>query len=111
VNFEFKLTGVGLLGSGAFGAVNLTSAPANALTLLCMSLGSSPVPFKGGVLKAYPLLLGMPFLTDGTGSLLLSYFAPIDVPAHLELVVQMLIKDPGAVHGVALSTALKVVTP
>jgi hypothetical protein len=106
-----SLSGVGLFAPGGFGAVKLVNAAPNALSLICLSLGSSPVPFKGGVLKAFPPILMLPIFTDSSGELQLPFFAPIETPSALQLTLQIAIVDAGAPKGVALSTALQVVSP
>ncbi|HEX5010572.1 MAG TPA: VCBS repeat-containing protein [Planctomycetota bacterium] len=106
-----SLSGVGLFAPGGFGAITLVNAAPNALSLICLSIGSAPVPFKGGFLKAFPPILLLPIFTDASGQLQLPYFAPAETPPALQLVLQIAIVDPGAPKGVALSTALKVITP
>jgi len=69
------------------------------------------VPFKGGVLKAFPPILLLPIFTDASGQLLLPYFAPVETPPAVQLVLQIAIADAGGPKGVALSTALQVVSP
>jgi len=106
-----SLSGVGLFAPGAVGAIKLAHAAPSALSLICLSIGSVPVPFKGGLLKAFPPILLLPIFTDGSGELQLPYFAPPETPSALQIVVQVAIVDAGAPKGVALSTALQVVTP
>jgi hypothetical protein len=106
-----SLSGVGLFAPGGFGAITLVNAAPNALSLICLSIGTAPVPFKGGLLKAFPPILLLPIFTDPSGQLQLPYFAPVETPPALQLVLQIAIVDAGAPKGVALSTALQVITP
>ena len=106
-----SLSGVGLFAPGAVGAIKLAHAAPSALALICLSIGSVPVPFKGGMLKAFPPILLLPIFTDASGELQLPYFAPVETPSAVHLVLQIAIVDAGAPKGVALSTALQVITP
>lgn len=107
-----ELTGSGTLAAGSPGALTLSSAAPLAPALLFLSLGSAPVPFKGGTLAAFPPLLQLPLGTDAGGGLSLPWAAwPAGLAAGTALVFQCAVQDAGAVHGVALSNALQGTTP
>ena len=65
----------------------------------------------GGVLVPVPVSLAVPWFTDD-GSTSLEWLAwPAGVPASQTIYVQFAIQDQSAYQGVALSTALRAVTP
>jgi hypothetical protein len=106
-----SLAGAGTLAAGSPGSLSLASAKPSAPALLFVSLASSPVPFKGGTLVAFPFLVTVPLVTSAGGALVLPFTWPAGVPSATSLVFQDAIQDAAAVHGVALSNALKGVTP
>ena len=111
VNGIPALAGTGALVAGCAGSLSLTSAKPSAPALLFAALSSSPVPFKGGVLAAFPFFLTVPLATNGTGALLLPFTWPSGVPSGISLVLQYAVKDAAAVQGVSLSNAVQGVTP
>lgn len=107
-----ELAGTGTLAAGSPGALTLSDAAPLAPALLSLSLGSAPVPFKGGTLAAFPPLLQLPLGTDAGGGLSLPWAAwPAGLAPGTALVFQCAVQDAGAVHGVALSNALQGTTP
>jgi len=76
-----------------------------------VALQSSQVPFKGGVLVAFPFTVQVPLVADAAGGLVLPFIWPEGVPGGTTLWFQALLHDDAAVQGVALSTALAAVTP
>ncbi len=106
-----SLTGSGTLASGSAGSLALASARPSSFAMLFMSLSSTPVPFKGGVLAAFPAILTLPLSVDGTGGLVLPWTWPAGVPSQTLLYFQCAIKDAAAVLGVSLSNAVQGLTP
>jgi uncharacterized delta-60 repeat protein len=105
------LSGAGALAAGSAGSLSLESAAPSAPALLFVALASAPVPFKGGTLVAFPFVLAAPLGTDAGGALLLPFTWPAGVPAATSLWFQFAVQDAVALKGVALSNALKGVTP
>ncbi len=107
-----ELSGTGTLAAGSPGSLDLADAAPLAPSLLFLSLGSMPVPFKGGTLAAFPPVFLLPASTDAGGAIALSWPAwPAGVAAGTTLVFQWAIQDAGAIHGVALSNALQALIP
>jgi hypothetical protein len=90
---------------------DLDQSAANAPAGMFVSLGSDPVPFKGGTLMAAPWFLLVPLATDGQGELHLASVWPAGIPADTELWFQIAIADAVAPVGVALSNAMRAITP
>ncbi|RKY21261.1 MAG: hypothetical protein DRQ55_04975 [Planctomycetota bacterium] len=113
VDGDPRLIGTGDLSDGSANSVELAHAAPGALTGLFLALGpTTPVPFKGGTLQPVPLLIEPILLPSSpTGTLSLPFVMPAGLPAGAELVVQMAIQDGAAIHGVALSNAIRGVTP
>ena len=107
------LHGEGTLVAGSPGSLEMTNAMPSSPSYLFVSLGAGAgVPFKGGTLVPVPTLLFMPLVSSPSGTLNLSWGAwPAGVPANTVLGFQYAIQDAGAPAGVALSNALKAVTP
>jgi Tol biopolymer transport system component len=105
------LVGSGLLGPAEPVALQLLFAAPVAPALLFLATSSTPAPFKGGVLQAFPPLAALPLATDAQGGLLLATAWPIGVPAGLLFVTQVAVADAGAPAGVALSNALQGLVP
>ncbi|HZM00633.1 MAG TPA: PQQ-dependent sugar dehydrogenase [Planctomycetota bacterium] len=106
------LHGEGTLVAGTPGSVELTNAMPSAAAYLFVSLGVGGVPFKGGTLMPVPTLLLLPLASSPTGTLNLSWASwQAGVPGGTVLCFQYAIQDAGALNGVALSNALKAVTP
>jgi hypothetical protein len=106
-----QLAGTGTLVGGSFGTLDLTLAKPSTACQLEVSLASLPAPFKGGVLVAFPPLIGIPLGTLADGTLPLPFVWPVGLPSGTNLWFQYLISDGAAVKGVALSNALKATTP
>ncbi len=106
------LRGTGALVEGGPGGLGLLrSAPRAPLALLFVSIGAIPVPFKAGVLQAFPPLLAIALPVDAQGSAGLSWAA---WPAGLSgttLVFQFAVKDNAAQAGVSLSNAAAAAVP
>jgi Tol biopolymer transport system component len=106
-----SLVGTGSLEAGSSGNLALTQAKASALTILFVSLTSTPTPFKGGTLATVPVTLSVPLSTGAAGSFKLPWVWPSGVPSAVPLYFQFAIQDAAALKGVSLSNALKAVTP
>jgi len=104
------LVGTGPLVENLGITLSLTNAKPGAKAAMFVSVGSVPVAFHGGVLLAFPALVQVPIDVPGTGALALPATWPAGLPAGLELCFQYIIKDPAAVHGFALSNAVRAVT-
>jgi hypothetical protein len=100
------LAGTGTLVAGGSASLALSGAAPSAPCMLFVSLSSSPVPFKGGTLYAFPALLQVPLATNAGGGLTLPFVWPSGVPSYVEFFFQYAIKDAAAVNGVSLSNAL-----
>ncbi len=105
------LAGTGTLAAGSAGNLSLTSAKPTSAAVLFISLASMPQPFKGGVLVTLPLAAALPTTTDGSGAIVLPFTWPAGVPSAVSLYFQCAVQDVAAVQGVALSNALKAITP
>jgi hypothetical protein len=105
------LVGTGELGAGNAGSIVLSDAAPLAAAALFVATSSTPVPFKGGTLQAFPFI--GPFFagTDAQGAVALPFVMPAGVPSGTEIWLQWGIADAGAVHGTALSNAILGVTP
>jgi len=101
-----SVLGTGTLMAGGSASLNLSAAAPNAPCVLFVSLTSAPVPFKGGMLYAFPALLQVPLLTNGGGSLQLPFVWPGGVPAYVEFFFQYAILDGAALNGISLSNAI-----
>jgi len=107
---EPALTAQSTLVPGFAGAIVLGGAAPSAPALWCIASASTPVPFKGGTLLAFPILATLPILTSGAGTALLGWTAFPALPPGTQLTLQVAIADAGAPAGVALSNALAGVT-
>jgi FG-GAP-like repeat len=106
-----QLVGTGALTPGSPGDLRLFHARPLSLALLFISGTQTPTTFKGGTLVPLPPLAQLVVATDAAGSFVAGWPAwPFATPGQ-EWYFQYAIADPGAVHGVALSNALKAVEP
>jgi len=105
------LAGSGTLVASTPGTIALAAAAATAPAALLLSLGSSPVPFKGGTLLAFPPLAQFGLVTNAAGAFTLPFTTPAKLPPALGLVFQVLVLDAAAVNGVSLSNGLAATTP
>lgn len=106
-----SLAGAGTLAAGTAGSLMLSDALALAPALLFVALDSQPVPWKGGVLVAYPPVIAPLLGTDAAGAISVPFTFPAGVPAGSTLHFQVALADGAAIKGVALSNALKAATP
>jgi hypothetical protein len=106
-----QLAGTGSLLPASAGSLSLTSARPAALSFLFVALAGNPTPFKGGQLVPVPSVMELPFVTSGAGAVTLPFVWPVGLPSGLEVFFQYAIQDAAAIKGVALSNALKGMTP
>jgi hypothetical protein len=108
---EPVLVGHGSLASGSDNAALLGGAAPSAIAGLFTGFAATPVPFKGGTLVPFPFF-GPTLLTTGAdGAITVPFTMPPGVPVGTVVWVQWAIQDGGAIHGVALSNAIKGVVP
>ncbi|HEX5010677.1 MAG TPA: calcium-binding protein [Planctomycetota bacterium] len=105
------LAGHGLLVPFTDAELDLAGAASFAPTLLVVALQGSQVPFKGGVLVAFPFVAQLPVVPDAAGALALPVVWPDGVSAGTTIWFQALLQDAAAVQVVAISTTLAAVTP
>ena len=105
------LVGTGSLEPDSDGELLLTNAKGDAQAALCVSVQSTPLAFKGGLLKTLPLVSLTDVTIPSDGVLSLPFTWPSGVPSGVPVYQQYLIQDTGAVHGVAISNCVMGVTP
>jgi len=92
-------------------SLDLSNAAPNEVSGLFVAASSTPIPFKGGTLLPNPFFGPYIMLTSPSGTVDLGFATPPGLPVGTQIWVQWAIKDPGAVHGIALSNALLGVKP
>jgi len=101
-----QLLGLGPLTPASSGSLELTGSAPFAPALLFLSFIQVAVPFKGGVLEAYPPIMQF-LLTTGPAGLSLPWAVwPDALPPDLSLYFQVALLDGAAIKGVALSNLL-----
>jgi hypothetical protein len=105
------LSGTGPLTPSSPNSVDLDNAADNALAMFFLALTENPVNFKGGVLKPVPFIDFPLLTTSNTGEIDLDFIWPNDLPDGFPFYMQYAVQDAGAVKGVALSNALRGLTP
>jgi len=120
-NLGFGLAGLGGLSNlgasgtlvaGSPGKLVLTGAKPSSPAYLIVGPGAMPAPFKGGTLVPLPAALILPLGTNASGAISLSWPAwPAGAPPGVELDFQYVIPDAAAPKGMALSNALRAITP
>jgi hypothetical protein len=106
-----SLVGSGPLIGDTEGTLILRNAKPSAACLLEVSMASAPLPFKGGLLVAWPALTTVPLLTAPDGSLGLSFRWPLGLASGTSFWCQYLVSDDAAVQHVSLSNAVEATTP
>lgn len=107
-----SLSATGSLIANTLNTVTLSNAAPLAPAGLFIALASMPTPFKGGTLIPGPLLIGPKLMpTDNVGARTLNFILPPGAPPGQGLWLQWAIQDLAAINGVALSNAIKGVTP
>jgi hypothetical protein len=105
------LAGTGSLVALSPGSLVLAQARPSSLALLFISFASMPISFKGGTLVPVPVALTVSVGTNAGGGLTLPFLWPSGLPSATSIYFQDAIQDPAAIKGVALSNALRAVTP
>ena len=105
------LVGSGTLVGGSSNAIVLSHAAPSAPAALFQSVVGSPIPFKGGTLKAFPFFDPPVLSTGPDGTLVLPFVMPPGVPSGVEIWDQWAIKDLAAPKGVSLSNAIRGLFP
>jgi arylsulfatase A-like enzyme len=104
-----RLMGTGGLQSGDPATLSLTGAVENALTFLIFAFDSIYVPVKGGVLVPNPSVGSvLMHTTNAQGDIHLASNWPVGYPAGLATFLQCWTVDPGAVDGVSVSNAVRI---
>ena len=107
-----SLVGTGSMVVGSTNTFNLTNAKASALAVLFVSFQSTPVPFKGGTLAAFPNSLDVTLSTDGSGAReLVAPSWPVGIPSGLSMYMQYAVADAAGPVGVSLSNAIEGIQP
>lgn len=101
------LQGTGSLEGGSAGSLNLSSVGPLSPAMMFVSLASTPVPFKCGMLVPVPILTTIGVLTHVDGKFAISWTSWPSGLSGLSLYFQYAIKDAAAVCGVSLSNALR----
>jgi len=105
------LVGTGTLVGGSPTTLDLTGAPANALTLAWLSFSSAPVSALGGTVHATPFSSQFLFNANPAGAVSLAVAWPVGIPSGTEAWFQFFAADPSVIWGITLSNALKITTP
>lgn len=102
------LAGHGTLTAGSAGSIELSGAVPLAFTNLLVSLANASVPFKGGTLSAVPPMVQVPVSTLPDGSWLLPWSTwPSGIPSGFEWFLQVVVIDPSAPEGFAISNLVR----
>ncbi len=104
------LDGTGLLVGGTSGHLDLSNVPPGAFCAQFQATSSTPVPFYGGILVAFPFFTLVPLTSSPSGEIPLPFVFPTGVPAGIEIWVQYGVVDPTAPFGISISNAMKGVT-
>jgi len=105
------LVGQGNMTPASANQITLTKANTFAQAFLAVSLVGEGAPFKGGTLKATPIIILIPFTVPLSGSIVLPLAGPQSAASGMTLYFQFAIEDHHAKKHVALSTALKAAIP
>ncbi len=105
------LAGSGALAAGSPGALDVAQARPNAPSLLFVALAANPIPALGGTLVPNPILLQLPFTTDGQGAFHLPFLFPPGVPSGTTLAIQAWTADPTTAGGASATNGVIGRTP
>lgn len=109
-----SLSGSGDAVYGGEVTVELINGLGGAPALIYAGVEQANLPFKGGTIWVYPILITLPVVLDGTpgspgaGTFDFSYTAEI---SGLSVFTQFIIADPGAVKGISMSNGLEIAYP
>ncbi len=106
------LSGTGKLLGGTAGSINLTNAAPSEPAVLFVSVANSPTALHGGTLQAFPFIVLVVLVTNGSGEVTLPYTSwQAGLPGGFNFWLQYGVQDAAAVGGVSLSNALEVTSP
>ena len=95
----------GDLSTGTTADVQLVGAPAGATAFLVVSTTALPTPFKGGTLVPLPVLAAQPYVTSGSGTVLVANIPGGGGP--ISFFLQFAIQDAGQPQGLGFSNAVQ----
>ncbi len=110
VNGDPLLDATGFLTAGTPNTLVLSNAAPSAVAGLFFGVASTPVAFKGGLLKPFPFFGPVILNTSASGEIPIPFSLPAGIPVGTELYIQYAIDDDAAVNDVALSNAVRGVT-
>jgi hypothetical protein len=105
------LAGSGPLLADSEGKLTLQAGAPSSPAVIFAALESQPIPFKGGVLTAFPPVLQALIVLDAAGGFSLGFRWPAAAPPGTEIYLHVAVVDPTTVEGVALSSALRARSP
>jgi len=105
------LDGSGTLEAGTEAAITLTQAPANAPTLLWISLASTPLMALGGTVHTIPYVSQLFLSADASGTINVPTTWPPGIPSASNLWFQFLVRDFSVIPSITLSNGLLATTP
>lgn len=112
VNGDPTLAGTGVFEPGNSVQLNLTMAAPSAQTLLLISTSTNPVAFAGGILQVWPTVIPLIGIsTNAAGAIPITAPVPALLPPSLPFYFQYVIADAAASQGVAISNAVRALTP
>ena len=111
INGPLNLVGGGTLVGGTPATLDLTNAPAGALTLAWLSFSSVPFAALGGTVHATPFSNQFLFVADGAGAVSLGITWPAGLPVGTEAWFQFFAADASVIYGLTVSNGLKATTP
>lgn len=111
LNGPLTLAGGGSLVAGTPATLDLTNAPAGALTLAWLSFSSVPFAALGGTVHATPFSNQFLFVADGAGAVSLGVTWPAGIPVGSEAWFQFFAADASVIYGLTVSNGLKATTP
>ncbi|RKY16134.1 MAG: hypothetical protein DRQ55_18635 [Planctomycetota bacterium] len=113
VNGDPLFVGFGDMTAGSSNPLGLSNAAPGAFAAIFYNLESHPTAFRGGTIvpgAVYEPLY--PFMTSAAGEIFVSLGVPsTGLPVGTEIWLQWLLLDSAAVHAVAMSNAIKGVSP
>jgi hypothetical protein len=105
------LTGTGTLVTGTAGTLSLSHAAPSSFCTLVVSYGGLTTPFKCGTLVPVPVAFQLPMVTSGSGAITTVWPRWPAGFSGLSLYFQFVVRDAGAVCGMALSNAVRADVP
>lgn len=109
--FRPVLRGTGDLTPGTPASLELTGARPSSPGSLLVSWSYDPTRVRGGIVAALPAQIILPIRTDASGDLKLPFMTPVNAPSGLSVYVQIVLNDPTAPRGLAISNTLRGLVP